>query len=49
MDWFELEEELRSKKFGDEMPEDTKEKAKQARYLQYRGHSMTLIMELLSN
>lgn len=49
VDWFELAEELRTKKFGDELPEDAKEKAKQIRYLQYRGHSMAIIMELLSN
>nr|WP_245823697.1 RecX family transcriptional regulator [Photobacterium proteolyticum] len=33
VDRFELAEELRTKKFGGEMLEDTKEKAKQARYL----------------
>ena len=49
VDWFELAEELRIKKFGDELPTDPKEKAKQIRYLQYRGHTMGLIMELLSN
>ncbi|MUK51546.1 regulatory protein RecX [Aliivibrio fischeri] len=49
VDWFELAEELRTKKFGDELPKDTKEKTKQIRYLQYRGHSMSIIMELLSN
>ena len=49
VDWFELAEELRIKKFGDELPTDPKEKAKQIRYLQYRGHIMGIIMELLSN
>ena len=49
VDWFELSEELRIKKFGDELPTDPKEKAKQIRYLQYRGHTMGIIMELLSN
>jgi regulatory protein len=49
VDWFELAEELRIKKFGDELPIDPKEKAKQIRYLQYRGHTMGIIMELLSN
>ncbi|MEZ9437108.1 regulatory protein RecX [Vibrio atlanticus] len=49
VDWFELAEELRIKKFGDELPTDPKEKAKQIRYLQYRGHTMGIIMELLSN
>ncbi|MEZ8170204.1 regulatory protein RecX [Vibrio tasmaniensis 1F-187] len=49
VDWFELAKELRIKKFGDELPTDPKEKAKQIRYLQYRGHTMGIIMELLSN
>ena len=49
VDWFELAEELRIKKFGDELPKDPKEKAKQIRYLQYRGHTMGIIIELLSN
>lgn len=49
VDWFKTAEELRSKKFGDEQPVDAKEKSKQIRYLQYRGHSMSIIMELLSN
>lgn len=49
VDWFELAEELRIKKFGDELPTDPKEKAKQIRYLQYRGHTIGIIMELLSN
>lgn len=49
VDWFELAEELRIKKFGDELPTDPKEKAKQIRYLQYRGHAMGIIIELLSN
>lgn len=49
VDWFELAEELRIKKFGDELPTDPKEKAKQIRYLQYRGHTMGIIIELLSN
>ncbi|WP_299142855.1 regulatory protein RecX [uncultured Vibrio sp.] len=49
VDWFELAEELRIKKFGDELPTEPKEKAKQIRYLQYRGHTMGIIMELLSN
>ncbi|MDD9158105.1 RecX family transcriptional regulator [Aliivibrio sp. S4TY2] len=49
VDWLELAEELRTKKFGYELPKDTKEKTKQVRYLQYRGHSTSIIMELLSN
>ena len=48
VDWFELASELKTKKFGDDIPEDPKEKAKQIRYLQYRGHTMSVIMELLT-
>ncbi|GLR76752.1 regulatory protein RecX [Aliivibrio sifiae] len=49
VDWFELAEELRVKKFGNELPKDEKEKAKQIRYLQYRGYSLSIIINLLSN
>jgi regulatory protein len=36
-DWFELAREERVKKFGEAAPEDFKEKARQMRFLQYRG------------
>lgn len=36
-DWFELAKELKIRKFGAESTRDFKEKAKQTRYLQYRG------------
>ena len=36
-DWFELAGEQRRKKFGAEAPADFKEKARQMRFLQYRG------------
>ncbi|HSG97596.1 MAG TPA: regulatory protein RecX [Woeseiaceae bacterium] len=36
-DWFDLAVRERVKKFGSELPEDFKEKARQMRFLQYRG------------
>jgi len=36
-DWYELAREVRTKKFGGERPVDFKEKARQMRFLQYRG------------
>jgi regulatory protein len=36
-DWYELAREIRSRKFGRLKPADFKEKAKQMRFLQYRG------------
>ncbi|WP_193015566.1 regulatory protein RecX [Proteus sp. FME41] len=36
-DWFELCKEVKERKFGESKPKDYKEKAKQIRYLQYRG------------
>lgn len=37
IDWFELAKELKLAKFGSNIATDYKEKAKQLRYLQYRG------------
>ncbi len=37
VDWFELAAEVRQQKFGRGLPEDFKEKARQMRFLQYRG------------
>ncbi|OAT32497.1 regulatory protein RecX [Proteus myxofaciens] len=37
VDWAELCKEVKEKKFGTQKPKDYKEKAKQIRYLQYRG------------
>ena len=36
-DWYELAREERAKKFGEGVPGDFKEKARQMRFLQYRG------------
>lgn len=48
VDWFEKAAEVRSKKFGDEIPTDFKDKGKQIRYLQYRGFFGDMIFELFS-
>ncbi|KFA99675.1 regulatory protein RecX [Vibrio sp. ER1A] len=47
VDWFELCQKVKEKKFADDVPQDAKEKAKIIRYLQYRGHAMNVIMEAL--
>ena len=36
-DWYALAREIRCKKFGSQQPADFKEKARQMRFLQYRG------------
>ena len=36
-DWFELARQVREKRFGHALPGDFKERAKQMRFLQYRG------------
>ncbi len=44
--WSELMQKQRIKKFGAEIPEDYKEKMKQARFLQIRGFSPESVMRL---
>ena len=39
VDWFALASEVRSRKFGEQCPEDFALRAKQMRFLQYRGFS----------
>lgn len=48
VDWFEKAALVRSKKFGDDLPHDFKEKSKQIRYLQYRGFFGDMIYELFN-
>ncbi|MGD6739386.1 regulatory protein RecX (plasmid) [Photobacterium leiognathi subsp. mandapamensis] len=48
VDWFELCLKAKEKKFGDRLAADHAEKAKMVRYLQYRGHSMSAILECIS-
>tara|TARA_Y100000739_G_scaffold158400_1_gene136807 strand:+ start:474 stop:851 length:378 start_codon:yes stop_codon:yes gene_type:complete len=42
-DWFELAKEIRQKKFGNQLPLDYKEIAKQKRFLQSRGFNIDQI------
>ena len=47
-DWFELAAEVRRRKFGAARPGDFKEKARQMRFLQYRGFDMDQIQAAVS-
>jgi len=47
--WFDRAAQVRSKRFGDAMPEDFKERARQARFLQYRGFTSEQIREVLDD
>jgi regulatory protein len=46
LDWPQIMQSERSKKFGAEIPHDYKEKMKQARFLQNRGFSPEAVMRL---
>ncbi|MCH4247758.1 MAG: recombination regulator RecX [Acinetobacter populi] len=48
VDWFEQALNLKIKKFGTEVITDPKQKAKQIRFLQYRGFSMDIIMKVVN-
>lgn len=48
-DWFELAKQLKESKFGKEASKDFKEKAKQSRYLQYRGFNFEQIKYAVSD
>ena len=45
-DWYALCQDLKEKKFGTGKPKDFKERAKQIRYLQYRGFTSDYINAL---
>jgi regulatory protein len=45
IDWFSLAVSVRCKRFGEQEPEDYKERAKQQRFLQYRGFTHEQITE----
>lgn len=45
IDWFALAIEVRCKRFGEQSPQDYKERAKQQRFLQYRGFTHEQITE----
>lgn len=48
-DWFELAKQLKERRFGEEASTDFKEKAKQSRYLQYRGFDFDQIKYAISS
>lgn len=48
-DWFQMAAESRSKKFGDSLPSEPKEKARQMRFLQSRGFTMDMITEAMTS
>lgn len=47
IDWLKLAVEARCKKYGNAIPKDPKEKARQLRFLQYRGFSMDICFDAL--
>jgi len=49
IDWFALAADARCKRFGEQQPEDFKERAKQQRFLQYRGFTHEQITESFNN
>ncbi|MFW2124724.1 regulatory protein RecX, partial [Acinetobacter ursingii] len=48
VDWLEQAYQLKVKKFGTEVSKDQKIKAKQIRFLQYRGFDMSVIMKAIA-
>lgn len=44
-DWFELACDVRCKRFGETVPEDMRQRAKQQRFLQYRGFTFEQITQ----
>lgn len=49
VDWLRLAVEARVKKYGSEIPKDNKDKAKQLRFLQYRGFTTDICFEALKH
>lgn len=47
VDWLQQAVEARVRKYGDSLPTDPKEKARQLRFLQYRGFSMDVCFDAL--
>lgn len=47
IDWFEQAYQLKVKKFGTDVATDPKIKAKQVRFLQYRGFTMDIILKVI--
>jgi regulatory protein len=48
-DWYALARQIREKKFGSELPREFKEKARQMRFLQYRGFESGHIQTAVSS
>ncbi|UTO18320.1 recombination regulator RecX [Acinetobacter sp. Z1] len=48
VDWLQQAYQLKIKKFGEEVTKDQKIKAKQIRFLQYRGFDMDVIMKVIA-
>ncbi|MFU8924839.1 regulatory protein RecX [Acinetobacter puyangensis] len=48
VDWFQQALSLKIKKFGSEIAIDPKQKARQIRFLQYRGFAMDVIMKVVN-
>ena len=48
-DWFALARQIRNRKFGSELPRDFTEKARQMRFLQYRGFESAQIQAAVSS
>lgn len=49
VDWLAQAVEARVKKYGDDIPTDPKEKARQLRFLQYRGFDMSVCFDALKH
>lgn len=47
VDWEDHLRQVREKKFGDQPPEDFKEKSKQVKFLEYRGFALSSVLGLL--
>ena len=48
-DWYRLMEQVRSKRFGEDLPTEYKEQMRQSRFLQYRGFPVEMIRDLLGS
>ena len=48
IDWLQQAVELRIKKFGADLPQDSKDKNRQLRFLQYRGFALDVCFKALS-
>lgn len=49
VDWLQQAIELRIRKFGTELPQDQKEKARQLRFLQYRGFDLDICFKAIAH